>query len=231
MEIKVVFEDNRILVVEKPQGMLTQSDISESEDLLTILKKYIKEKYNKPGNVYLGLVHRLDRETGGVMVFARTSKSAASLSRQIRERSFKKNYLAVLEGTIDDKKGELRDFVLKDSNKNLVSIVDKETLNAQEAILEYEVLSEKEDLTLVKINLKTGRSHQIRVQFSNRGNPVLGDGKYGSLSKKEMALWSYKIAFNHPSLKKEVIFEVIPPKIYPWNLFSETLQTQLAIQK
>ncbi|MDN5277372.1 MAG: rRNA synthase [Clostridiales bacterium] len=189
-DIKVLYEDNHLLVVEKPVNMLTQGDATGDVDLLSVLKQYIKEKYNKPGNVYLGLVHRLDRPVGGVMVFARTSKAASRLSDQVRRGSFGKVYLAV--------------------------------------VLEYEVLESLDTpanagvLSLVKVNLITGRPHQIRAQFSFEGFPLYGDQKYGQEVNRpgqQLALWSAAIKLVHPTLKEDMVFKSFPPDCYPWNQF------------
>ena len=159
--INIIYEDNHLLVVEKPVNIPVQSDDSKDDDLLTILKAYIKEKYNKPNNVYLGLVHRLDRPVGGIMVFAKTSKAAARLSKQIQQHEFKKTYLAICCSNKLKKQDTLTNYLLKDHKTNMV----KEDKKGKIAILDYELLAVKNDLSLVKINLKTGRSHQIRVQL------------------------------------------------------------------
>jgi 23S rRNA pseudouridine1911/1915/1917 synthase len=220
--VNIIYEDNHLLVVKKPVNVLSQGDNTKDRDMLSILKQYIKEKYNKPGNVYLGLVHRLDRPVGGCMVFAKTSKSASRLSEQVRNRSFKKTYLAVLRGTPNKKEGILKDYLYKDSKTNTVKVVDKNFNGAKEAVLEYKVLESKNNLSLVRIELKTGRPHQIRVQFSSRGNPLYGDQKYGKRLNKvgqQIALWSYKIGMNHPTLKEVMNFTCLPPDEYPWNIF------------
>ena len=172
---KILYEDNHLLVVKKDANMPVQADNSKDIDLLTELKEYIKKKYSKPGNVYLGLVHRLDRPVAGVMVFAKTSKSAERLSEQIRNKTFKKTYYAIVEGK-PNKNGMFKDKLLKDEKTN-ISKVDP---NGKEAILEYETIATKNNLSLVKINLLTGRSHQIRVQFSYHGYPLYGDMKYNN---------------------------------------------------
>ena len=171
--INIIYEDNHLLVVEKPINIPVQEDDSKDLDFLNMLKNYIKKRDNKPGNVYLGLVHRLDRPVGGIMVFAKTSKAASRLSEQVRTRQLKKVYYAVVMGKINEK-GTLKDYLLKDTKKNIVK-VDKK---GKEAILNYELIDYKDNLSLVKINLETGRSHQIRVQFSSRNNPLYGDNKY-----------------------------------------------------
>ena len=165
--INIIYEDNHLLVVEKPINVPVQKDNSNDLDLLTMLKQYLKEKYNKPGNVYLGLVHRLDRPVGGIMVFAKTSKAASRLSEQIRNGTFNKKYLAIICGKVKDK-DTLEDYLLKDTKTNTVK-VDKK---GKKSILNYKRLDYKEGLSLVEIELITGRSHQIRVQFSSRGYPL-----------------------------------------------------------
>lgn len=217
---KVIYEDNHLLVVEKPQNVLVQADNTNDLDLLTSLKKYIKEKYNKPGEVYLGLVHRLDRPVGGVMVFARTSKAASRLSNMIRMHEFEKNYLAIVEGKVPDE-GVFEDYLLKLENENK-TIVDK---NGKYSKLSYKLLSYKDGLSLVKIKLDTGRSHQIRVQFSSRGYALWGDQKYNSKVKvgEQIALWSYELKFKHPVREELMDFKCNPPLKYPWTLFGDVI--------
>ena len=185
--INIIYEDNHLLVVEKNINIPVCEDESKDLDLLSILKNYIKEKYNKPGNVYLGLVHRLDRPVGGIMVFAKTSKAASRLSDQVRTHKLKKEYHAVVLGNVE-KTGVLKDNLLKDNKTNMTK-VDK---NGKEAILEYNLIDYKENYSLVKINLKTGRSHQIRVQFSSRNHPLFGDQRYNKEAKvgEQIALFA-----------------------------------------
>ena len=214
--INIIYEDNHLLVVEKPINIPTQEDNTKDKDLLTILKEYIKEKYNKPGNVYLGLVHRLDRPVGGIMVFARTSKAASRLSEQVRNKTFKKTYNAVVIGNIN-KEGKLKDYLLKDEKKNIVK-VDK---NGKEAILNFKKLDFKNNMSLVEINLETGRSHQIRVQMSHYGYPLFGDQKYNKTSKtgEQIALFAKKIEFIHPTTNELLTFELDLPNRYPFTIF------------
>lgn len=214
--INIIYEDNHLLVVEKPINIPTQEDNTKDKDLLTILKEYIKEKYNKPGNVYLGLVHRLDRPVGGIMVFARTSKAASRLSEQVRNKTFKKTYNAVVIGNIN-KEGKLKDYLLKDEKKNIVK-VDK---NGKEALLNFKKLNFKDNMSLVEINLETGRSHQIRVQMSHYGYPLFGDQKYNKTSKvgEQIALFSKKIEFIHPTTNEKLVFELDLPNRYPFTIF------------
>lgn len=222
-KINIIYEDNHLLIVEKPVNILTQSDETGDTDLLTLLKEDLKTRYNKPGNVFLGLVHRLDRPVGGVMVFAKTSKAASRLSEQIRTRTFKKTYLAVVNGTPQPLKGRLEDYLVKDKSTNTVYVAPETNKESKEAVLDYEVVVVSGCLSLVKINLLTGRPHQIRVQFSSAGYPLYGDQKYGSSVNRpgeQIALWSEEISFKHPISKEDLIFKSHPPMDYPWNLFN-----------
>lgn len=214
--INVIYEDNHLLVVLKPINVPVQEDNSKDKDFLTMLKEYIKKKYNKKGNVYLGLVHRLDRPVGGVMVFAKTSKCASRLSEQIRKKEFNKIYYAVVLGKPKGK-GILEDKLKKNPKTNMVYI-DR---NGKDAILSYELIESKNNLSLLKINLKTGRSHQIRVQFSSRGYPLYGDQRYNKYSKvgEQIALFSNSITFIHPISKEILTFSVNLPNRYPFNIF------------
>jgi 23S rRNA pseudouridine1911/1915/1917 synthase len=226
-QIPILYEDNHLLVVEKPVNIPTQEDASGDPDLLTILKADIKVRYQKPGNVYLGLVHRLDRPVGGAMVFAKTSKAASRLSEQVRTHAFGKEYLAVIHGSPNQKKGRMEHYLLKNQAANIVKAVSSSTPGSKQAVLEYEVLSSKESFSLVRINLLTGRSHQIRVQFSASGHPLFGDQKYGAdvnTPGQQIALWSYRIRIQHPTTKKEMEFISHPPDHYPWNLFSSIMR-------
>lgn len=202
--MNIIYEDNHLLVVDKPINIPMQLDSSNDIDLLSLCKKYLKEKYNKPGNVYLGLVHRLDRPVSGVCVFAKTSKAAARLSKQISDHTFKKEYLAVAEDNNLKQSGHYEDYLLKDSKTNTVKI-DK---NGKLAILDYELIKRKNNLALVKIQLQTGRSHQIRVQFSSRNHSLYGDQRYNKNAKvgQQIALHAYKITFKHPITNEIVEF-------------------------
>ena len=211
--LKVLYEDNHIIVVIKPYNIPSQSDKTNDIDMLSLVKEYIKEKYQKPGNVYVGLVHRLDRPVGGIMVFAKTSKAASRLSESIRNKSFSKTYLAVVNGKFEKQNGVLEDYLWKDEALNMSKVVSKDKKNAKLARLTYEVLAEKNDLSLVKINLETGRHHQIRVQFSNAGHSLYGDQKYGKGSmEKQIALWAYRLEFKHPVKDEIMKFEALPEK-------------------
>lgn len=218
--INIIYEDNHLLVVEKPINIPVQEDSSKDKDLLNILKEYIKEKYMKKGNVYLGLVHRLDRPVGGVIVFAKTSKCASRLSDQIRNKTFKKTYYAIVCGKLEQQ-GIYKDKLLKDTKKNIVKIDKK----GKDSELEYNLIEYKEGYSLVKINLKTGRSHQIRVQFSSRNHALYGDQKYNKSSKvgEQIALFSSSIELIHPTTKEKLLFKIDLPKTYPWNIFKNNL--------
>ena len=219
--MKVLFEDNQIIVVEKPFNIPSQGDKTGDVDMLSMVKDYVKEKYNKPGNVYIGLVHRLDRPTGGVMVFARTSKAAGRLSDEIRERKIQKTYLAICNGKFDETKGTMKDYLWKDEKKNTSYVVKASKKNAKEAILDYEVLKydEKEDVSLVKIDLHTGRHHQIRVQFSSRMHALYGDTKYhGKGGNTQLCLWAYKLSLIHPTTKEKLTYIDLPESKGIWKL-------------
>lgn len=214
--INVIYEDNHLLVVEKPVNVPVQADSSGDLDLLSMLKDYLKNKYNKPGNVYLGLVHRLDRPVGGIMVFAKTSKCAKRLSKQIYNRDFKKEYYAVCEGKVQD--GKFVDRLSKDRKSNTSFVSD----DGKEAILFCERIGYKDGYSFVRIKLETGRSHQIRVQFSSRGVPLYGDARYNpNFKKSQIALFAYRTQFMHPISKEIITFSLPIPSRYPFSLFKE----------
>ena len=213
--INIIYEDNHLLVVEKPINVPVQADKSGDEDLLSMLKKYLKEKYNKPGDVYLGLVHRLDRPVGGVMVFAKTSKAASRLSKQIQKHEFKKIYMAVTQGKVSEN-GIFKDKLKKDEKTNITMVSE----DGKEAELSYNLVGFLNNLSLVRISLKTGRSHQIRVQFASRKIPLYGDQKYNpNAVKDQIALFASKIEFKHPITKEVMSFELPLPERYPFTLF------------
>lgn len=223
-KLNVLYEDNHVIVVLKPQNVPTQEDESKDLDMLTMVKDYIKEKYNKPGNVYVGLVHRLDRPTGGVMVFAKTSKSATRLSEQVKNKEMTKKYLAVTAKVPQKEQGKLVNYLLKNPKTNTVSVVPQLTSGAKLAELEYKVLDSVNDRALVEVNLFTGRSHQIRVQFKHIGCPLVGDARYGeATANKKLALWAYYLKFSHPTTGKTLTFKVFPPvEESPWNNYNYT---------
>lgn len=215
--INIIYEDNHLLVVEKPINILVQADNTQDKDLLSILKDDIKRRYQKPGNVYLGLVHRLDRPVGGIMVFAKTSKAASRLSEQVRTHQMQKKYYAIIEGITKENEECLIDYLKKDEKQNKV-FVDP---SGKKAVLNYKIIDSKENYSLVDIDLKTGRSHQIRVQFASRNHPLFGDKKYNMNSKvgEQIALYAYELSFYHPITKEKMTFNKKPPRSFPWNLF------------
>ncbi len=223
-ELNVLYEDNHIIVVVKPQNVPSQEDSSKDADLLSIVKEYIKVKYNKPGNAFVGLVHRLDRPTGGVMVFARTSKAAERLCESMREGDFDKKYLAVTIGTPVQSKALITHYLMKDEKNNTVTAVAASTFGAKKCELIYKVLEVNDKIALVGIELLTGRSHQARVQLSSINHPIFGDAKYGGdiLAKGyNLALWAYELRFPHPVTKQQMIFKVFPPvDDTPWKYFA-----------
>lgn len=222
MDVPILYEDNHLLFVVKPVNIPVQGDKSNDKDLLNFLKEDIKIRYNKPGNVYLGLVHRLDRPVGGVMVFAKTSKAASRLSDAIRRNAIEKRYLAVVRGKPSKSKDLLEDYLVKDRRQNIVHVAKPNDKDAKKAILEYEVIGTNQGLSLLSIKLHTGRPHQIRVQLSSRGWPLYGDQKYGKDVNKagqQIALWSQMLGIEHPTKKDEIRIESKPPNDYPWNLW------------
>lgn len=218
-KLRVLYEDNHVIVVVKEKNVLSQADNTHDIDMLTIIKKYLKEKYNKPGNVYLGLVHRLDRPVSGIMVFAKTSKAASRLSDQVRKKEIKKTYMAVVKGIIKKDEDRFVDYLLKlDNGNTIVTTKDK----GKESVLTYKVLKRnyEKNETLVSIDLKTGRHHQIRVQFASRGYPLCGDQRYGKSDKTQIALCAYKLEFIHPTTKQLMKFEIEKPLDTYWTDFT-----------
>lgn len=216
--IKIIYEDNHVISVIKPEGILSQSDISGEKDLLTIIKEDLRVRYNKKGEAYTGLVHRLDRNTGGTMIFAKTSKGASRLSAQLREKQFSKGYFAIAMGIIR-KDGVLENRLLKDPITNRVSESERGKLST----LKYQVIDSKENTTLLFVTPVTGRTHQIRVQLSLYGHPLLGDTKYGykENSNNMLALWSAIIRCKHVVEDKTLILQSIPEKNAFWSIYPE----------
>lgn len=228
---EVLYEDNHLLGIVKPVNIPVQEDATGDPDLLNLLKEDVKERFNKPGNVYIGLVHRLDRPVE-TMIFAKTSKAASRLSESVRTHGFHKVYLTVVHGKPPATRGRLTDTLLKDAKSNTVTVVRKGTPGGKEAILDYTVLDSAEGYSLLKIDLLTGRSHQIRVQLSSIGCPLYGDQKYGASVNRpgqQIALWSALVGFPHPVTKEEVELISLPPQTHPWDLWPrETLQEGLS---
>ena len=220
-KLNVLYEDNHIIVVEKMVNIPSQADKTEDIDMLTIIKDYLKKKYNKPGDVYLGLVHRLDRPVGGVMVFAKTSKAASRLSEEVRVKDFEKKYLVIVDGKMEKTKGTLEDYLLKNERLNMSKVVKEGTKNSKKASLDYEVLKYQEDidLSVLRVNLHTGRHHQIRVQFASRNHSICGDQKYGTRGRgKQISLWAYELSILHPISKEKMTFKVLPKLEGSWKI-------------
>lgn len=219
--IKTLYFDKQIVVCEKPVGILSQGDSSGAKNLPDILK-------HETNSYYIEAVHRLDRPVGGVIVYARSKPSAAALSSDIKNRVFEKEYLAVVHGKPKEPIGTFKDFLFKDTKHCKSYVVKSKRKGAKTAVLHYEVLETIGDLSLIKIKLETGRTHQIRVQFSSRQMPLVGDEKYGGAADKcNIALFSHKIAFKHPKTKKDMLFSLLPSATFPWNKFN-FLKTETA---
>lgn len=223
-ESNVVYEDNHVIVVVKPQDIPSCPDDSGDKDMLTLVKEYLKTKYQKPGEAYVGLVHRLDRPTGGVMVFAKTSKAAARLCEGMRNGEFEKKYFAIVVGKPKEKTMlNVTHYLVKDSSKNMVYSVPMATEGAQKAVLDYTVLESNDSLSLLAVKLHTGRAHQIRVQMKTLGIPLFGDQRYGEGKSPvgyHLALWATELKFIHPTTKEKMVFRVYPPvDQVPWKYF------------
>ncbi len=220
--MKILYEDKYLLICEKPVGVESQRSSRGGEDMLTLLEKYRKERGE---DIYVGLVHRLDTATGGAMIYSKREEITGKLSALVQSGDYKKTYLAIVHGVPEAASGEMRDLLFHDKLKNKSYVCDKKRSGVKEAILNYRVLKtaercDGEKMSLVKIELVTGRTHQIRVQFASRKMPLVGDGKYGSRDNKaSMALWSHKIEFTHPITKKGIAAESTPPESYPWDAF------------
>lgn len=218
-DIPILYEDNHLLALNKPAGVLSQEDYSGDSDILTLGREYLRREYNKTGNIYLGLLHRLDRPVGGVMLLAKTSKAAARMSAQIRQREIQKRYLAVVEGT-PPANGLFSHYLCKDEKTNTVSVCKARDRGAKEAELTYFTEEKKNNLSLVSISLITGRAHQIRVQFSHEGYPLAGDSKYGRKRDHPIALFAHKLIFSHPIKQESLTITAPVPDTHPWNLFA-----------
>lgn len=220
MRIPVLYEDNHLLAVVKLPGIPSQEDETGDPDMLTLLKADLKERHNKPGNVFLGLVHRLDRPVGGAMIFAKTSKAASRLSEAVRSRSFGKTYMCVVQGAPASQSGTLKHYLWKDQKRNQVTVFNKPQSDAKEAILDYKVAATHERFSLIAVKLHTGRSHQIRAQMAHIGCPLVGDLKYGAAKQPgitNIALWSTSVSVPHPITKEEVAFYSLPEAAAPWS--------------
>lgn len=225
--VKVLYEDNHIIAVVKPAGVLTQGDKSGDESLMDIVKDYLKEKYKKTGNVFLGLVHRLDRPVSGIILFAKTSKGASRLSEQFRNHEIEKIYQAIVIGRPNESRGVLTNFLSKDEKtlkaKANGRLSSAETDGGREAVLYYDVVSSNDKYSLLKIKLETGKFHQIRAQLSFAGYPILGDVKYGAksaLPDKSIALCATEISFKTATENKVIKLSILLPK--EWGKYLST---------
>lgn len=222
-KLTVLYEDNQIIVVLKPQNVPTMPDGSGDESMLSRVKSYVKEKYNKQGEAFIGLVHRLDRPTGGIMVFARNSKSAKRLTEQFKTHTVEKVYYAVVNGVVKTKTEHLINYLKKDEKENIVKIVPMAESGAKKAELVYNFLEDDGKYSLLEVRILTGRSHQIRVQMANTGHSLVGDVKYGKEKGKtsNLGLWAGKLSFLHPTTKDKMVFIACPDEtVSPWNKFN-----------
>ena len=223
----ILFEDNHVVVAVKPPNLLTQGDDTGDANLLDQIKEYVKEKYNKPGEAYIGLVHRMDRPVGGLLCFARTSKAAARLSEQVRVHELNRQYVCIVEGDAPDQFTYV-DYLAKDTENNKVAVVPaylKLQMQAKEAILHGRTIARRDGLSLVAIQLETGRAHQIRVQMQHAGFPLWGDNRYGNGKRgQQIALWGFRLSFAHPITKEQMLFIAPTPEAKPWLWFERELR-------
>ena len=223
----ILFEDNHVVVAVKPPNLLTQGDNTGDENLLDQVKEYIKEKYEKPGEAYIGLVHRMDRPVGGLLCFARTSKAASRLSEQVRVHELNRQYICIVEGDAPDQFTYV-DYLAKDVEKNMVTVVPayrKIETGAKEAILHGRTIARRDGLSLVAIQLETGRAHQIRVQMQHAGFPLWGDNRYGNGKRgQQIALWGFRLSFAHPITKEQLLFIAPTPEEKPWLFFEREIR-------
>ena len=221
----IAYEDNQIIVAIKQPNQLVQSDKTGDRDLLSELKTYIAEKYNKPGEAYIGLVHRMDRPVGGLLVFARTSKAAARLSEQARAHDLNRQYVCVAQGETPDR-FTLHDYLSKDESTNTVTVLPPYLkLQGKEALLYGRTIARRDDLSLVTIQLETGRAHQIRAQMQHFGFPLWGDSRYGGGKRgQQIALWGMRLSFTHPTQHESMMFIAPVPAAEPWTRFERELR-------
>ena len=216
---RIIFIDNHLIAVTKPAGLLTQPDRNTDESLIDQTRQWIKEKYNKPNNIFLGLVHRLDRNVSGVVLFARTSKAASRLSKQFREGTPKKHYRAIVLGKLKEEHTTLVHYLRKEKSLR-ATVFPRETPTAKRSELSYEVIYSLEKKSLLEVSLSTGRFHQIRAQMAFIGHPIIGDVKYGApepLPNQEIALYAHKLVFSHPVSNEEITVTAPEPKT--WEQF------------
>lgn len=226
MKLQVLYEDNHLLGVFKPAGMLVQGDRTGDVTLLEVSKSYLKEKYGKPGNVFLGLVHRIDRPVSGVVLFARTSKAASRLANTFRTRRADKTYLAVVRGSLEHREGELHAFIERVRMRSRMATSEK---GGKSAVLTYRLLDSRGELSLVEVTPLTGRHHQIRLQLAHDGHPIVGDLKYGApspLEDRSIALHAAALELDHPTREERIRIAAPPPAIFPWSQFGVTISAR-----
>ena len=221
----ILYEDNHVIVAIKPPNLLTQSDATGDESLLDQVKAYVKETCNKPGEAYIGLVHRMDRPVGGLLCFARTSKAASRLSEQVRVHELNRQYVCIVEGDAPDQFTYV-DYLVKDEEHNRVAVLPSYLkMQGKEAILHGRTIARRDGLSLVAIQLETGRAHQIRVQMQSHGYPLWGDNRYGYGKRgQQIALWGFRLSFEHPVSREHMLFIAPTPETKPWLLFERELR-------
>ena len=221
----ILYEDNHVIVAIKPPNLLTQSDATGDESLLDQVKAYVKETCNKPGEAYIGLVHRMDRPVGGLLCFARTSKAASRLSEQVRVHELNRQYVCIVEGDAPDQFTYV-DYLVKDEEHNRVAVLPSYLkMQGKEAILHGRTIARRDGLSLVAIQLETGRTHQIRVQMQSHGYPLWGDNRYGHGKRgQQIALWGFRLSFEHPVSREHMLFIAPTPETKPWLLFERELR-------
>ena len=227
--LRVLYEDNHIIVVVKPPNLLTQGDATGDPNLLDLVKAYVKEKYNKPGDAYIGMVQRLDRPVGGIVIFARTSKAAARLTEALQKDHLSRKYLAVVHGQAREY-DTFSHWLLKDEKTNMVKAFDREVPGSKQAILEYRLKEHRDAMSLIEVQLHTGRSHQIRVQLATMGLPIVGDMRYGKREKGTIGLWCYRLALMHP-VQKEPMAWAVWPDYSPFDQFEGIQKNTWADEK
>lgn len=222
-DLAIIYEDNHLIAVNKAAGILVQGDETGDETLTDIVKSYIKEKYHKPGDVYLGVIHRIDRPVSGVVIFARTSKALSRMNEMLRDKKLQKHYLAIVNHRPDPLSATLTHHLVKDNDKNIVKAYTAKKKDSKEAVLKYTVIGELDQKILLEVEPLTGRPHQIRTQLSKIGSPIAGDLKYGAtypLPDKSIALHCRSMSFEHPVTKSWIVIKADVPRRFPWSVFS-----------
>lgn len=224
-DLEVIYEDNHMLVFKKPSGILTHADKTSDKSMAAYAEDYIRYTYNKPGNVFVGITHRLDRPVSGAFIVAKTSKALSRLNKMFQETKVKKTYLAISKSRPEEFSGRLTGYIKKDKEKNKSKLFTKPKGNAKKAILDYELISTLDGYNLIKVNPVTGRSHQIRVQLNAIGCTILGDSKYGHytrwLEDKSIGLHCYSMELEHPVRREPIKFVAEPPNTVFWRIFKD----------